>query len=185
MARLAWVIALALCGFCMDKGMFKRMSDDPDYPDQQKWKPKKIMEIACWMHFWCWRVNVSLVAVACSSISACTSSSWLVKLDRPMIESTKLLTLDHSLCAYGKTIWSTLPYLTGNHAECVWDWPLTSSACHMVTCGHNLPWQDLVPEYVQSIHCCKPFVLCMIHIVQQQEVVTYVSPVDGINIAHI
>ena len=64
-----------------------------------------------------------------------------------MIESPGPLTLDHSLCAYGKTIWSTLPYLTGNHAECVWDCPLTSSACHIVTCGHNLPWQDLVPEH--------------------------------------
>jgi len=32
------------------------------------------------------------------------------KLDRPMIESPGLVTLDHSLCMYSKTIWSSLTH---------------------------------------------------------------------------
>ena len=55
-------------------------------------------------------VNVSLLAIAYSSISACTSSSWLAKRDRPMIKSPGLVTLDHSLCMYCKTIWSSLTH---------------------------------------------------------------------------
>jgi len=37
---------------------------------------------------------------------------------------------------------------------------------------------NLVPEYVWSIRCSEPFAKCMIHIVKQQEVVTYMSPVE-------
>jgi len=36
-SEFAWIRA------CVKAGL----PDDPDYPDQQKWKPKKIMEIAC------------------------------------------------------------------------------------------------------------------------------------------
>jgi len=41
------------------------------------------------------------------SIFACTTSCWLVKLDRPVIESPGLITLNHSLCAYCKITWSS------------------------------------------------------------------------------
>jgi len=44
--------------------------------------------------------HVSLVAVAYGSISACKSSTWLVKCDRPTIKSPGLVMLDHSLCVY-------------------------------------------------------------------------------------
>jgi len=75
--------------------------NDHVYPDQLKAR----MEIVCWMHFQSWKVACQclLVAIAYCSFSACTSSSWLVKLDRPMIKSPGLVMLDHSLCAYCKT----------------------------------------------------------------------------------
>jgi len=52
----------------------------------------------------------STITVVYCSISACTTSSPLVELDRPMIESPGLVTLDHSSCEYCKTIWSSLTH---------------------------------------------------------------------------
>jgi len=39
---------------------------------------------------------------------ACQCALVLVKLDRPMIESSGLMTLDHSLCMCCVTTWSSL-----------------------------------------------------------------------------
>jgi len=41
----------------------------------------------------------------------------------------------------------------------------------------DLLLSDLVPECVHSIHCYEPFAKCTVHIVKQQKVVTYLSPV--------
>ena len=42
----------------------------------------------------------------------------------------------------------------------------------------DLLLSDLVLECVHSIHCYEPFAKCTVHIVKQQEVVTYLSPVE-------
>ena len=51
--------------------------------------------------------------------------------------------------------------------------------CHVQTIRKSPPsYLTGNHEYVQSIHCSDPFAERVIHVVKQQEVVTYVSPVE-------
>ena len=123
-----------------DMSLKTRLPDDPDYPDQQKWKAKKKrMEIPCWMQFWSWKIACQCVfsSRCIRSISACTSSSWLIYVATNQknceCEGHAIPCPDHL----------EIPSFT-LRTECVWGWPLTSSACHiMATCRHNLPYTAL------------------------------------------
>jgi len=134
-----------------------------------------------------------------------------------MIESPVLVTLDHSLCVYCKTIWSSLartliwcscqlgedkegdfqditpafiftafllttiqhwrvPIYVATNLKNLWMWRPWNATSK--PSGNPLPYLTGNHEYVQSIHCSDPFAKRVIHIVKQQEVVTYVSPVE-------
>ena len=111
----------------------------PRLPRSTKMEGKKRMEIPCWMQFWSWKIACQCVfsSRCICSISACTSSSWLIYVATNQknceCEGHEIPYPDHL----------EIPSFT-LRTECVWGWPLTSSACHiMVTCRHNLPYTAL------------------------------------------